>query len=399
MKYNILIKYINGFPSVNDGEHISMERLSLICDLLGRVNVGDGYIHIYGGAYAHASAIALESILCEAGYSVCRISDAYGFDVRQSVYINRETPSIDDYTNVLTYIRSIVKKHSDVQFLREEIVFAFSLYMSKLMGCRYVILECTTSVGDTLSAICSKYNYAIVSKIYESISPEMLDARCKSIGRVTRGVVTGNNSFYRYFSDRCQRSGIRLSIHRSFDFVSESNRSRIINYGGKEYKIKSSSDMLCDATISAIELVEIMKSQGAKIPPSKMVDGISSMSCAGFFEIMSSSPLIVADTSSCGGEVNLVLTKLSAALDKGGAKKLSVCAESEELGNMAKSFESDIEISVMDTYGDDATEQKKYSRIAKMIIEEGKSSSVLLIGSCEYIAGVKSAFVLMMNKL
>ena len=398
MKYNILIKYINGFPSVNDGERISMERLSLICDLLGRVNVGDGYIHIYGGAYAHASAIALESILCEAGYSVCRISDAYGFDVRQSVYINRETPSIDDYTNVLTYIRSIVKKHSDVQFLREELVFAFSLYMSKLMGSKYVILECTTSVGDSLSAICSKYNYAIISKMYENISEELLDERCKSIDRVTRGVVTGNNSFYRYFSDRCQRSGIRLSIHRSFDIISESNRSRTINYVGKEYKIKSSSDMLCDATISAIELVEIMKSQGAKISPTEMVDGIGSMSCTGFFEIMSSSPLIVADISSCGGETNLILTKLGVALEKSGASKLSILAESEELANMAKSFESDIEMSVMDICVDD-TDKKKYSRIAKAIIDEGKTSPVLVIGSCEYICGVKSAFVLMMNKL
>ena len=102
MKYNILIKYINGFPSVNDGEQISLDRLSLICNMLGRVNIGNGYIHIGGGAYAHASAMALESILCEAGYSVCRISDAHSFDVRQSVYINRETPSIEDYTEVLT---------------------------------------------------------------------------------------------------------------------------------------------------------------------------------------------------------------------------------------------------------------------------------------------------------
>lgn len=399
MKYNILIKYINGFPSVKDGERISMERMSLICDLLGRVNIGNGYVHIYGGAYAHASAVALESILCEAGYSVCRISDANGFDVRQSVYINRETPGIEEYINVLTYIRDIVKKHSDVQFLREEIVFAFALYMSKMMGCKYVILECTTSVGNVLSAICPKYNYAIIPKVYESISEDMLDSRCKAIDRVTRGVVTGNNGFYRYFSDRCQKSGIRLSIHRSFEIISESNRSRTINYGGREYKIKSSSDMLCDAVISAVELVETMKSQGAKISPTEMVNGISSMSCSGFFEIMSSSPLIAADISACEGEVALLLSKLSATLEKSGESKVSVCAQNDELYIMAKSFGGDIEMSRIDIFGEDATEQKKYTRIAKQIIEAGSSSAVLLLGSCEFVFGVKSAFVLMMNKL
>lgn len=399
MKYNILIKYINGFPSVKDGERISMERMSLICDLLGRVNIGNGYVHIYGGAYAHASAVALESILCEAGYSVCRISDANGFDVRQSVYINRETPGIEEYINVLTYIRDIVKKHSDVQFLREEIVFAFALYMSKMMGCKYVILECTTNVGNVLSAICPKYNYAIIPKVYESISEDMLDSRCKAIDRVTRGVVTGNNGFYRYFSDRCQKSGIRLSIHRSFEIISESNRSRTINYGGREYKIKSSSDMLCDAVISAVELVETMKSQGAKISPTEMVNGISSMSCSGFFEIMSSSPLIAADISACEGEVALLLSKLSAMLEKSGESKVSVCAQNDELYGMAKSFGGDIEMSRIDIFGEDATEQKKYTRIAKQIIEAGSSSAVLLLGSCEFVFGVKSAFVLMMNKL
>ena len=399
MKYNILIKYINGFPSVNDGEQISLDRLSLICNLLGRVNIGNGYIHIGGGAYAHASAMALESILCEAGYSVCRISDAHSFDVRQSVYINRETPSIEDYTEVLTDIRSIVKKHSDVQFLREEIVFAFALYMSKLMGCKYVILECTTEVGSLLSTICNKYNYAIVSKIYENISEEALDSRCKAIDRVTRGVVTGNNGFYRYFSDKCQRFGIRLSIHRSFEIVSESNRSRVINYGGKEYKIKSSSDMLCDAVISTIELVEIMKSHGAKITPKEMVDGIASMSTAGFFEIMSSSPLIVGDVSAKEGEIALVLSRLSLTLDKGGDKKLFVCAENDELYGMVRACSGDIEISRIDVSCEETSEQKKYSRIAKGIIEAGKSSSVLLLGSCEFVLGVKSAFVLMMNKL
>lgn len=401
MKYNILIKYINSFPSVKDGGSISSTRLSLICDLLGRVNIGEGYIHIFGGAYAHASAVALESMLCEAGYSVCRISDVHGFDIKQCVYVNREIPGIDDYTDVLTHIRSILKKQSDVPFLREEIAFAFSLYISKIMGCKYVILENTTSVGDTLSAICPKYNYAIIPKIYESVTEESLDLKCKAIDKVTRGVVTGNNNLYRYFSDRCQRSGIRLSIHRAFEVVGESNRSRIINYGGKEYKLKSTSDILCDAVISAIELVEIMKIQGAKITPAKMVEGINSMQCGGFFEIISSSPLIVADMSYTSGEMNIAFSKLLPMLDKGGIKNLMICAQTPELYDRASICANEkIDLSSLNWNTVEGNEEKKYSNIAKRIIDEGKkSASILLLGSYEFICGVKAAFVLMMNKL
>ena len=93
------------------------------------------------------------------------------------------------------------------------------------------------------------------------------------------------------------------------------------------------------------------------------------------------------------------MSKLSATLDKGGDKKLSVCAENDELLGVVKVYSGDIEISSIDVSAEETTEQKKYSRIAKEIIEAGKTSAVLLLGSCEFVCGVKSAFVLMMNKL
>ena len=130
-----------------------------------------------------------------------------------------------------------------------------------------------------------------------------------------------------------------------------------------------------------------------------MVAGISSMSTAGFFEIMSSSPLIVGDVSAKEGEIALVLSRLSLTLDKGGDKKLAVCAENDDLYGMVRACSGDIEISRIDVSCEETSEQKKYSRIAKGIIESGKSSAVLLLGSCEFVLGVKSAFVLMMNKL
>lgn len=399
MKYNILIKYINSFPSAKDGEGISPDRLSLICNLLGRVNIGEGYIHISGGSYAHASAVALEAMLCSAGYSVCRISDIYGYDVRQCVYVNREIPGIEDYTNVLTHIRSIVKKNSDVSFLREEIVFAFSLYVSKIMGCKYVILENTTEMGEMLSAICHKYNYAIIPKIYDDISEEGLEARSKVIDRVTRGVVTGNNNFYRYFSDRCQRSGVRLSIHRSYDIIGESNRSRTINYGGREYKLKSSSDILCDAVISAIELVEIMKIQGAKIPPAKMVEGINSISSAGFMDVISSSPLIVSDISQSGGEISMLVEKLLTMIDKGNSCGISVCAQNKAIyESVLASVNGRAAVGEISA-GYTDTDEVKYASVATGIIDGRADMSVLIIGDYKFVRGVKSAFVLMMNKL
>ena len=109
MKYNILIKYINSIPSATEENKIDTARIQLLCEKLGRVNVGGGYIYLSGGEYAHGSGVILESILKSSGYSVARITDAYGFDIKRSIYLDGTSPSIEEFTNILTYIRDILK--------------------------------------------------------------------------------------------------------------------------------------------------------------------------------------------------------------------------------------------------------------------------------------------------
>ena len=406
MKYNILIKYANSFPSAFDGEVISLERLSILCDALGRVNVGEGYINVFGGEYAHACGCALEAVLVSAGYSVCRITDICEYDVRECVFINGASPSMDDYVNVLTHIRSIVKKHSDVKFLKEEVVFACSLYMAKLMGSKYVILENTTNVGETVSMICPCYSYAAIPKVYDDVSEENLNKKGSIIDKVTRGVVTGNNNLYGFFSDKCQRSGIRLSIHRSFENLNESNRSRTIKQGNREYYLNSSSEMLRDGIISAIELIEILKMHGAKIPPQKITEGINSLSSCGLMDIISSSPLVISDIANSDSELFLLGQRIREIFEKGGLRRLLLCAEESNANILEKikKYLGDIEVAICGLLSDGEVEgvrcEKSYKDLATAIIQGGENGdSVLIIGKYEFTRNIKSAYRTVMNKI
>ena len=406
MKYNILVKYVNSFPSAFCGESISYERLAILCDELGRVNVGEGYINIFGGAYAHACGCALEAVLCCAGYSVCRISDVYEYDVRECVYINGKEPSMDDYVRVITHIRSIVKKHSYAKFLKEEISFAFSLYMAKLMGSKYIILENTTPIGEYISEICPSYSYAVIPKVYDDVSEENLNKKGAIIDKVTRGVVTGNNNFYGFFSDKCQRSGIRLSIHRSFDSINESNRSRTICQGNREYFLNSSSEILRDGIISAIELIEILKIHGAKIPPATITEGINSLSSCGLMDILSSSPIVISDISSSNSELMLLGQRIREIHEKGSLEKVCLVVErsNTDVLERLKRYVGNISVELCAVLSDIAIEgircAKNYKELAAAIIEKGKlGGSVLIIGKYEFVQNAKGAFRTVMNKL
>ena len=310
MKYNILIKYVNSIPSANEENRVDVGRIQLLCEKLGRVNVGGGYIYTSGGAYAHAGGLMLESILKASGYPIARITDAYDFDIKRSIYLDGVSPSIEEFTNILTYIRDILKKHKDISFLREEVVFAFCLYVSKILGVKYVILENTKRENEAIFRICAPYNFAIIPKLYGDVSETELESASFSIDHVNRGVVTGNNHLYNYFSGRCHKAGIRLSIHRSFEPVEEKMRGQTFIYNKREYTQKSSSAMLRDAAISTIELVDMMKNHGAKIPPSAVCDGIKNAGNCGMLEIISLSPMIISDVSSNAGEIEALSQKL-----------------------------------------------------------------------------------------
>ena len=392
MKYNILIKYINSIPSATEENKIDTARIQLLCEKLGRVNVGGGYIYLSGGEYAHGGGVILESILKSSGYSVARITDAYGFDIKRSIYLDGTSPSIEEFTNILTYIRDILKKHNDISFLREEVVFAFCLYVSKILGVKYVILENTCESTRSMFEICAPYNFAIIPKLYGEVDDTQLSRVSSCIDKVNRGVVTGNNHLYNYFSGCCHKAGIRLSIHRSVDIIEEKMRQQTFVYNKREYVLKSSSAVLRDCAISSIELIDMMKNHGAKIPPAAICDGIKNVGNCGFFEVVSLSPMIICDNSSGFGQLELLCQKLSEYSKKSNLDGVAVCTEPSS-DAICKAFSKLECVSYIDSAGVSVNELAD-----KILDKQNMSKLTVILGGLEFCENVKSAVKSKMDK-
>ena len=392
MKYNILIKYINSIPSATEENKIDVGRIRLLCEKLGRVNVGGGYIYTSGGEFAHGVGMILESVIKGAGYSVGRITDVYNFDIKRSVYLDGAAPSVEEYTNILTYIRDILKKNKDISFLREEVVFAFCLYVCKTLGVKYVILENTCEDKALMFESCAPYNFAIIPKLYGDVKEGELELVSACIDKVNRGVVTGNNQLYNYFSGRCHKAGIRLSIHRSVDVVDEKIRQQIFLYNKREYTLKSYSDVLRDAAISTLELVDMMKNHGAKIPPSGICEGVKAAGNCGCMDVYSLSPMIICNMLGTAGQVVALREKVQNYAKKQDFKKILLCLDSDADNLFAISEFSkceDVEIICIGENKDGALSNKDVA--IKIMSEENRDALTLVLGGLDFTDAVKAA--------
>lgn len=394
MKYTNIIKYVNGFNKASDSLQISQARLEKLCERLGRINIGDGYIYMYGGGYAHACACAVENMMLSAGYGVCRISDIYSYDITKYVYINSEPLKTESIVEIFATIRSAVKKLQGEEFLYEEIMFASALYAAKVFGAGCVILENSSDIGCVLSNGCKYYNYAVIPKFYSPATEEELQNCAKVIEKVNRGVVTGNNSYYKYFSSQCQRFGIRLSIHRSYECVTDEKNNVMLNYG-KNYRLNSPSEIFADAVISAIELVELMKVHGIKLPPKNMVDGIEKLPRCFLMEKISINPQIMLDVSSTVGEIKLLCDKLH-ELSGDKLKSINVWTDNKDV--VEKCFNEyckELQITV-----NSMLENEKFKGLALRIIKCNDDGVLnIVIGSFEFASKLKDAYCDVMNRL
>jgi len=317
MKYVNSLKYMNSFPKSNDESEISSKRAVALCERLGRINAGVRYICLPKGSAGHACTVLLESVMVKAGHKVGRVTSVGDYDSRSVVYIDGQIPEISEYNRAVEEIKSAVRFFNEETFLREETAFVLGLLLCKANGCEYVILEGLSDDGYSLDAICAPYDLIVMPTVYcVNNALESIRTLCEAIRRGTREVVSGNqkSEVYNKISNSCAMSGVRLYIpvKAQFEVISESARSLSFNYGGREgYVLRSPSYMLRDCAMTVIESALALRRGGLKLPWSSIIDGIESVTESGSFSLISASPIIVTDSSSCKEEVELMIKTLS----------------------------------------------------------------------------------------
>ena len=409
MKYVNSLKYIDGFKLSSEDDEISSRRISELCLALGQINRGVRFIHVPEGAAGHGCAILLESIIKAAGYKIGRIVSAEDADSRASVFVGGEIPSIEDYNKCVAEVKAKVGKLYNVEYLKEEIVFALSLLLCRLEGCEFIILEGT----DRLDRVCAPFELTVIPTVYDTEKGMEKVARlCDSIRCGTREVVSGNqkSEIYNYISQVCAPSGQRLFIpvKAQFCVVEQSSRRLVFNYNGRDgFVIKTPSLIMRDCAMTVIEAIMAIRREGIRIPVSAIFSGIEAAGGTGSFEVISYTPTIIADNSYETDEVCLMYKTFCEIF---GDKKFSVCIPAESQAEAEKLLSSipterlcsviicGHDYDITECYSKPVTVCRTHKDAAKIIAADKDVESVWICYGGSFSQKIKSEIIKLANR-
>ncbi len=409
MKYSNSLKYMNGFPAAQTSSEISQKRALELCQRLGRINQGVRCICIPACGAGHVSAVMLESVIKNAGHSVGRITSAYGYDSRASIFIGGEIPSIADYNEAVEEIKNAVKHSPEVPYTKEETTFALGLLLCQMCGCDYVILEGLSDTYFSLDALCAPYELIIIPTVYDGTGArDKIKCISDTVRRGAREVISGNQKIeiYNAISNACAVNGTKLYIpvKAQFEVNEVSARSIAFSYAGREgFVMKNPSYMARDCAMTVIEAALAMRRGGVRLPWNSISAGLASFTGSSCFELISLAPLLVFDVSSVPEEAELLVQTAKELWGEDALEGVTLCFDSDSR-EVASAFYGRASNALMFIpacfevlpSGVAAFETvKKTAQEVHKLIKEGKS--VICLGRVGFVFQLKHELLRIMN--
>lgn len=400
---------MQGFLPAGSSADISQKRAAALCQSLGRINLGLRAICLPSSGAGHALSVMLEAVMLSAGHKVGRITSAFGFDSRASVYICGELASIEDYNSAVEELKSAVKRNIEETFTREETTFVLGLLLCRMTGCEYVILEGLSGADYSLDAICAPYELIVMPTVYggDNAARE-LKCLCDAIKRETREVVSANqrSEVYNTISNACAMSGTRLYIpvKAQFEVKEVSSRNMEFSYVGREgFSLKNPSYMLRDVAITVIEAAMALRRGGVRIPWSSIMSGLSSVTNTYCFDVLSLSPRLILDTSTTPDEAALLFRTADELWGENSLGGAVVCVSESALDVLGAFKEDDnrsVTVALTDAsrLPEGAKSVDNAKKAAREVVAEIRAcKDVLCFGDVGFICELKDEILKLMN--
>lgn len=303
MTYNEAIEYIHkiNWTFCNPG----LERIEKLCNALGNPQKSLKFIHVAGTNGKGSFCAMLSSILKSAGYKVGLFTSPYVRVFNERMAINDEMISNDELAALTEKIKPIADKMEEKPTEFELITAIAFDYFAK-NGCDYVVLECglggwldSTNIIDTpvltvITGIAFDHT-SILGNTIEKIAGEKAGIIKSGIPCLWCGK---DAEAYAVISKKAEELSAPLftvdhnrTIIKKFDL--EGTILDFCDYKDiyipllGEYQPFNASNVLC--------AVDILKKNGISISESAIYDGLAEVRWHARFEILSKSPLVIAD--------------------------------------------------------------------------------------------------------
>ena len=332
MTYEESLKYIRDTAAF--GSKLGLDNIRNLMSLLGDPQKDMRIIHIAGTNGKGSVAAYLLSILQTGGYRVGFYTSPELFRFSERIRIGDEEISPEDTARYASMVKKQADRMSEegvghpTEF---ELVLAMALCYFRDKGTDIVILE--VGLGGRLDAtnVIERSELSVITRIgydhmqylgntLEAIAAEKA-AIIKPGGRVI--VWPAGDSVMRVFRDECSAKGAKLHIaERPEAGAASMEKGQCFSLCGKEYSICMAGLYEADNAALAIQASDILRERFDRISDETVSDGIARTVWPGRFEILSTSPLIIADGAHNTDGAEALATCLERYF---GVKKVRLC--------------------------------------------------------------------------
>ena len=308
MTYHNAIKFIKNSPNVAPKESASAERINKLFAALGNPQKKIRYVRLAGNNGKTVCARMLISILNSAGIKNGCLSMPIYAEPRDNIRINGEPITMEETVcyaeQICAAVAEINSSASDGEDTfyptASEIMLCIALLAFVEHKCELCMLESDHNGEDPSRFMPHPFGAVICGRIPSGDKNEIAKIRsyiCRGIQEIVS--VPQNQEAYSLISETCFSVNCRLTLpaKNKFEIEKLTLSGTDFKYKDSEYSLHLCGKFEINNALVSIEAAEMFIRNGYKIDRAHVQQGIAEVKAPCKFEVLSLSPVIIADST------------------------------------------------------------------------------------------------------
>ena len=326
MTYLNAKKYINSAP---DAMHESDSNILALLDAMGNPHRRIKYLRLAGSNGKTVCAEMLASIMSAADYRVGCLRMPLREEPRENICIDRNCLSMDEFSEFTAEVRALSAERG-LTPTKAEVLLAVALLAFRKNNCDLYVIE-SDHFGEDPSRFLPAPFAAVICG---TIPSNDLGAISRIRSYIIKGVqeiisAPQNSEAHRIIQDTCRSVNCRLSIPSRME-ISFGRMTFVrteFSYKKKDYKLGLCGKFQVYNAVLVLEVMDMLRRKGLSVSDEAVTRGLERLKIPAKFEIVSLSPLIIADSTHTPVAIETVCDSL-ADFKSATGNKIRLCLPS-----------------------------------------------------------------------
>jgi dihydrofolate synthase/folylpolyglutamate synthase len=416
MTHHNAIKFIKTAPNITPKDESAAERIQTLCAALGHPQKKIKYVRLAGSNGKTVCARMLISILNKAQIKNGCLSMPIYSEIQDNIRIDGTPISMENVVEYVSTIKAAVdainSEKTDSSTFRptaHEILLCMALLAFVAHKCDVCIIESDHKGEDPSKFLPAPFAAVICGTIPNEDRDRQDIYKIRSyICRGVKEIISApqNTEAYRVIADTCFSVNCRLTlaVKNNIDIQRLTLRGTTFMYKENEYSLRVCGKFQTVNAAVAIESADMLARFGYNISKQDIKDGLLDVSAPCKFEILSLSPIIIADSTHTPIAIEAVCESLADFKDITGTN-IRLCLPDGELigqytqtlSNQGYSVDKISVLEIPDLSADRAVETSTPISLQKTIKATAKDALVGLTDSSTLLISGPSNFTRQMR--